>query len=110
MKIIIFILNLFKEKTISNTTESSVIENLKIIFVQPKNYENYENSSFFPSQFSVNFKKFNKNFNTSFKQITKIDQYYPLKSANVYVIDKKHGRPVKNTKLNKIDDVIILIS
>ena len=101
--------NKFEVDDISETAKENIIENLKIELSSPSNYVSDTSVDSFPAQFTVGFKKFNTDFNIKFKQITKIDQYYPIKSSDVYVIDKKSGQPVKSSA-NKYDENYSLYS
>ena len=44
----------------------------------------------FPDEFSIEFNQFNKAFNIEFIKLSQNDHKYPVKSSDIYVIDKKN--------------------
>ena len=71
---------------------SSIIRRLKINYDDKNGAFDLENN--FPEDFSIEFNKFDNYFNIRFNKQNRLDNSYPVKSADIYVIDQKNGQPV----------------
>ena len=71
---------------------SGLVRNLKV------NYDDrngtFSLEKFFPDDFFIEFSQFEKNYNIKFIKLNPFHSTYPIKSSDIYVIDKKTNQPV----------------
>ena len=79
---------------IENDSSTTIIKGLKID-IKDKN-ENYDFENKFPIEFTIQFEKFNKNIKRKFYKLHPLDSTHPIKSSDIYVIDKVTGIPIKH--------------
>ena len=78
----------------NDQTENSRITNLSIDIPSQENEKHFDFENNFPDNFTVNYNKYGDEFNIGFIKINESDPAYPITNSNVYVIDKKTGKPV----------------
>jgi len=77
-----------------NQVENSRITNLSIDIPSQENEKQFDYENVFPDNFTVNYNKYGDEFKIEFVKINESDPAYPIPNSNVYVIDKKTGKPV----------------
>jgi len=86
--------------------ENTRITNLSIDIPSQVNGDQFDYENTFPNNFTVNYNKYDETFKIDFLKINESDPGYPIPHSNVYVIDKKTGKPAMhrlqaNKEVNK---------